>query len=224
MRSRMNFYLLGFLLFCVLPLGLGASLSPETGRMQGRLFDEAGLPMEGPVGLTLSVYEAETGGSALYQESHASVPLAEGSFSVTLGQGVPVTGTHDETLYTGGGQRWIEIAVEGDILTPRQRVHAVPYALAAEVAESARQVINGIQLTDATLKHYVFIADYDYEDEASTILSRDNKLIVWNHPLVVGGFENGSESFSVHNQSLGAGDLFVTGDLYFNNGALISSW
>jgi hypothetical protein len=125
-------------LLAMVPLLLGASLVPNSGRIQGRLFDDQGYPLAGPVEISLAVYGGSEGGAALYQEEHTGVVLSEGSFVVVLGEGTTVVaGTHDPSLYAGASERWIEVSVDDEVLTPRQRIHAVPYAMVAEQAATA---------------------------------------------------------------------------------------
>ena len=110
-----------------------AQVPPET-TYTGRLVDGGGTPLAGPVNLTLRVYDADTGGTQLYSEDHVGVALdATGGFSVQLGMGTSASGTFDESLFPSG-ERWLEVVVGSDVLTPRQIVGAVPWAFVAQQA------------------------------------------------------------------------------------------
>ena len=81
-----------------LALGLLGLLVPSAGAAvphdstySGRFTDAVGAALAGPVNLELRIFGAQAGGSALYAESHAGVPLDdEGAFSVQLGGGTNI--------------------------------------------------------------------------------------------------------------------------------------
>ncbi len=74
---------------------------PQDTTFTGRLVDDMGDPLAGPVDLELRIFDAETGGTQLYSEEHLSVPLdATGGFSVQLGLGTSPSGTFDADLFS----------------------------------------------------------------------------------------------------------------------------
>lgn len=87
-----------------------------------------GAPANGTYDFTFTLYNAETDGSPL--TSPVAIPgltVSNGSFTVDL----------DFPGQFAGEQRWIEVAVDGQTLSPRQPVGAVPvaqFALNADVA------------------------------------------------------------------------------------------
>src|SRR5262245_63905607 len=94
---------------------------------QGRLSDAMGKPISGDVTLAFSVYEAASGGSALWTEVH-SLKLSDGYFSVQLG-----SKTEFPANLWSGAVRFIGVKVNTDAeMTPREEVASVPYALAAQ--------------------------------------------------------------------------------------------
>ena len=95
---------------------------------QGRLLDASGAPAQGVVDLTFSVFAAATGGNPLWSEPE-HVALTDGFYAVTLGDAAPLTPDVFD-----GTERFLETAVGGTALTPRQRVDSVPYAFAATTA------------------------------------------------------------------------------------------
>ncbi len=105
---------------------------------QGLLLDSAGAPLTGTVTLGFALFEAATGGAALWSESHPGVAVQDGVYQVALGSSAPLP---PEVL--AGGSLWLEVEVEGELLAPRQRLLAVPYALRAAEAENAGNV-NGL--------------------------------------------------------------------------------
>jgi len=107
---------------------------------QGMLTDAVGAPLTGPVDLVLSIYDLPSDGSPLYTETHEGVVIDsfDGSFLVQLGQGTTdpnSTSAFDSSLFKNGPNRYLEVQVglvDGEVLTPRQIIGAVPYALVAE--------------------------------------------------------------------------------------------
>src|SRR5690348_11638689 len=56
---------------------------------QGRVFDQAGSPRNGTVAITFTIYDAASGGHALWSETQ-TLTLDEGYFSAELGAVVPI--------------------------------------------------------------------------------------------------------------------------------------
>ena len=80
--------------------------------------------------MTLRLYNAETAGSVVWQETQTGVPITKGNFSVLLGQVTPLNADWSQPL-------WLSLQVNADAeLAPRQRITSVPLAVRAEVAES----------------------------------------------------------------------------------------
>src|SRR5262245_61175178 len=87
----------------------------------GRLTDAMVKPISGSVALTFAIYDAASGGSALWTEMH-SLQLQDGYFSVQLGSKAAFPpGLWD------GSVRFIGIKVNSDAeMTPREEVASVP--------------------------------------------------------------------------------------------------
>ncbi len=109
-----------------------ADTSFTTINYQGRLADSSGTPIDNPnpgLGMTFALYDVESGGSAVWTETHANVPVSEGLFSVRLGS-ISALDTSHLT-----GDRWLGIQVGTDPeMTPREKLTAVPYAMQAGLA------------------------------------------------------------------------------------------
>ena len=87
---------------------------------QGRLTDPSGTPVTGTQSMLFRIYDSLSGGSELWASSAMNVVVAEGLFSVDL----------DVSQSTFDGQAlWLEITVEGEVLSPRQPLTPAPYAL-----------------------------------------------------------------------------------------------
>lgn len=109
----------------------GATAGPATISYQGDLETEAGEPLQGTVTAELVLYDAAIGGTALWNETHADVAVEAGTFSVQLGSVSPLSAD----LFSGD-DRWLEVVIDGNVLSPRRPFGAVPYALRATVADS----------------------------------------------------------------------------------------
>ncbi len=101
-----------------------AGLSATTINYQGRLADSTGSPItDDNVPVTFTIYDASEGGNALWNESHV-VNIANGLFNVGLGDytsgGIPTN--------IWNGDRYLEITVEDETLTPRELIRSVPVA------------------------------------------------------------------------------------------------
>jgi hypothetical protein len=99
--------------------------SATTVNYQGRLADNGGTPLDGTYGMTFALYDASTGGSLVWgPESHAAVLVSDGLFSVGLGSqtsgGIPTS--------VWNGDRYLEITVGGETLSPRELIRSVPIA------------------------------------------------------------------------------------------------
>ena len=99
--------------------------SATTVNYQGRLADSGGTPINGTRGMAFAIYDAATSGNLIWgPETHAAVPVSNGLFSVGLGSqtsgGIPTT--------VWNGDRYLEITVGGETLTPRELIRSVPIA------------------------------------------------------------------------------------------------
>ena len=118
-------------------LGGAASAAPPTVKLQGSLADLSGqeaTPADGTFGLTVRVYDAMTGGSELASFGPSSVEVRGGLYEIEL----PLTPDVFD-----GSVRYVEVEIDGEVLTPRIRIVSTPYALRASVAETAESVADG---------------------------------------------------------------------------------
>jgi hypothetical protein len=125
------------LLLAALVLGLAvpriAHAAPELINYQSKLMDSAGNPVNGTVSIVFRIYNQQSGGTTLWQETHNSIQVQEGIFSVLLGSVTPFPATLFE-----GDSRWLGIKVESDAeMIPRSRIASVAYAVRAEKAAEA---------------------------------------------------------------------------------------
>ncbi len=129
---------LSFVTLVILMLALAGSASAQTSggtaptvatgsafTYQGRLIKN-GQPISDTCALSLSLWDASSGGSFLNSNTFNTVPISNGLFTVQIDYGA--------TAFAGDA-RWIETAVKctGDAnyitLSPRTRLTAAPYAI-----------------------------------------------------------------------------------------------
>lgn len=121
---------------------------PQDMTFTGRLVTDAGVPVVGPVHLQIRIFDMAAGGSQLFGEDHLAVALdPTGHFSLQIGLGTSPTGPFDATLFDDV-DRWIEVVLEGEVLTPRQIIGSVPWAL---IAQQANELVPDPNAPVATL-------------------------------------------------------------------------
>ncbi|RKZ25192.1 hypothetical protein DRQ26_06285, partial [bacterium] len=103
---------------------------PQQINYQGKLTDATGVALDGTYNLTFRLYNASSGGSVLWSETHSGVTITKGLFDVILGSSTPINLPFD-------AQYWLEIIVEGEIMSPRIPLTSVGYSFRAAIADSA---------------------------------------------------------------------------------------
>ncbi len=139
------------LLALLLP-ALALSQVPSQVSYQGRLLNADGTPSSGTKDLTFTLFDAATAGGSVWTETH-TVALSDGYYAVMLGSKTPLTSAELT------GDRFLELAVAGTALSPRQVVGSVPYSLVCGEARSVTGTVaatslsvNGRTLTDSSGK------------------------------------------------------------------------
>ncbi|MCK5051231.1 MAG: tail fiber domain-containing protein [Candidatus Cloacimonetes bacterium] len=138
----MNKLFITILLFT--SLCLWAQNVPQTIDYQGRLADNSGNYLNSVVTVDFLIYDIETGGTALWSETQ-DVSTANGIFHVLLGSLV----TFPPDLFDGA-DRWLELIVSSETLSPRTVIASIPYAIKAETAYTLQNMGSGSGL-DADL-------------------------------------------------------------------------
>jgi len=128
-----------------------ADAVPHDTAYQGRLTDNLGDPLAGPVDIDFAIYESVVelpGEVALYSEEHTAVELdSDGAFNVLIGTGVVIVGSYDPALFQGTN-RFLQVTIDGEILEPRQPISSVPFALVAEQIDGAPNLVTQVQAID----------------------------------------------------------------------------
>jgi len=123
--------LLALAALMLLPAAGSSAATPQTIKVQGSLTDRASgnpLPAQGTYNMTFALFDAEFGGLPITTIGPLSVDVQQGRFQVDL------------PLSTGQFQlpdRYLQITVGGETLTPRVRLTSAPFALVSDQAATA---------------------------------------------------------------------------------------
>lgn len=152
------FLIFGGNLFCAVPIILD---------YQGRLLDTDGVPLaSGSYDMTFRLYTQESGGTALWTESHTganSVQVTNGFFSVRLGE---ISGL-DPGVFDNS-ELWLETSVTINSVVQtfsRVRLTAVPYAINSarldniQSGQFLRSDVNDIAQGEITFENKITVSD-----------------------------------------------------------------
>ncbi|MEO0049961.1 MAG: hypothetical protein ABIK42_02325, partial [candidate division WOR-3 bacterium] len=101
---------------------------PERINIQGYVTTVAGETLSGNRSMTFKLYDAGSGGNELWSYS-GSVEFRAGLFSIALG----IPATH----FSSGAQRWLEVTIEGQTLSPRVEVTSAAFAYRSIKSDTA---------------------------------------------------------------------------------------
>ena len=104
---------------------------------QGRLTDAGGNPLNGTYDLRFELWDQASGGTQLSQETKSDVGVQNGLFTVDL--------LVQQQHFNGQGL-WLAIGVNNQMLSPRQEILPVPYALSLKPGASV-EAESGLGLT-----------------------------------------------------------------------------
>ena len=112
---------------------------------QGRLTDDGGNPINGTRNITFRLYGAETGGTAIWEETHGGVQVNNGLFNVVLGANTAL----DEANFHQ--PLFLEVEVAGQTLSPRQQLLGAPYAFSLVPGAVVKGSISASETFSSTL-------------------------------------------------------------------------
>ncbi|MBI4061249.1 MAG: hypothetical protein HY403_07445, partial [Elusimicrobia bacterium] len=131
--------------------GLGISIAsaqdvPARTHFQGRLTDSSNNPLSGPNGFVFAIYDDPTAGSLLWTETQPAVSVTNGVFAVQLGAVTPLP----SSLFAGS-TTYLQVTVNGNVMTPRERLVTVPFAHNAQLLSG--RGFSAFVSTDATTQN-----------------------------------------------------------------------
>ncbi len=111
---------------------------PQVINYQGRLTDSTGTPVDTTVDFTFTIYSDSVAGTSLWTETHTSVTVQKGLFSVLLGSMTPLSNTVFD-----GSVRWLGIqAGSSPESTSRLPLVSSTYAYRAGYADTAAYALS----------------------------------------------------------------------------------
>ena len=144
LRSSTAVLLASSLLLALLASIASADI-PARIHYEGRLFDDEGAPLAGPVDITIGLWDAASGGSLLYGETHSAVTLDYGAFSLAIGEGTVTPGDPAFGVGLLNIEVFLEVNVDGDTLSPRQAMHPTAQAQVAASVPSVEADVSTLQ-------------------------------------------------------------------------------
>jgi hypothetical protein len=116
---------------------------------QGRLTDSAGNPISASTAIVFKFFNSSVGGTELYNSnignSQVVVPDENGIFSVVIGKS---HGTEiPSSVFSENAEVWLEITAGGEIMSPRQQIATVAYALNSETLQGLPPSASGLKDT-----------------------------------------------------------------------------
>ncbi|MCD4656946.1 MAG: hypothetical protein K8S87_05320 [Planctomycetes bacterium] len=136
LEKSIRFFVVFVVLCFFASSAMAQASSKNTLTLHGQLFDIAGEPAVGAHSIKVTINNASTGGSALFEEEHDVTVLSEGSYTVIIGDGVmPGTSVNTNGIPASvfASDNWyLGIKVDTDNeMTPRIRITSAPYAISA---------------------------------------------------------------------------------------------
>ena len=107
-----------------------AQAAPQDVLHQGRLLDAAGNPINATVTVDIGLYSSATSQSPVWLDSYTDIPVQDGYYTLRL----PGAALSSDAT-------WLDIAVDGQRLPPRQELGSVPVANAVNGPVNATSVV-----------------------------------------------------------------------------------
>ena len=165
----------GFLFFSLTIL----AQVPQLLNYQGRLTDDAGIPITTATTVRFSLYQggdAATPGSGtlVYEEDASVTPDDNGVFSHLIGSGTVIYGALDATVFQTASPVFLEIAVDpagaNETLLPRKQIVTVGYSFKSELADDA-DTVDGEHAAAFSPVVHNHDPDYVNEGQADSVTS-----------------------------------------------------
>lgn len=128
---------------------------PKLINYQGFL-EQSGSAANGDFTVILRLYNMQSGGTALFADSN-TVTVTDGLYSTLIGDD-PVFGTMVDALTNSSV--WVEIEVDGTVLTPRERLVSSAYAIRAAPQVSFRASTSGGAVPESTVTNVNFSTEH----------------------------------------------------------------
>ncbi|MDI6798648.1 MAG: hypothetical protein QMD12_01460, partial [Candidatus Aenigmarchaeota archaeon] len=127
-----NFKYLLIVIILLLSLNIAEAQVPRLISVQGRLLDSSDQPITTTVSIVFRIFDDYTIGAPdneLWSETRSITPDSYGVFNVILGGVSPLNINFNIPTY-------LQVEVEGEVLSPRYNITALPYGFRGVVAEN----------------------------------------------------------------------------------------
>ena len=104
MKTLLQYFI--FAAVCIIATNARAA-PPQTINYQGYLTNPGSTPTNGAVVMTFRLYNAASGGAAIYTETQLSVTVANGNFNAVIGATTPIALPFDVPY-------WLSVSVNAD--------------------------------------------------------------------------------------------------------------
>jgi hypothetical protein len=179
-----------------------ANAIPASLNYQGFIRDSFGDPVTGLYTITARIYDVFDGGSALYTTEVPDVAVMDGLFNIVLGDDPPLT---DDVF--ADVPRFIGISLDGGVeLAPRQRLHAVPWAM------TSKTLVSNAVVSDLTVSNDLTVSD-DLTVAGDLTVSGTLSLNV-RPPFLFRKYDLGQDSFIGYKQANVGADTGVNVNEY----------
>ena len=178
---------------------------PSKINYQGIITDIDGSPIVSTANtITALLYATELGGAALYTQSFVGVNSDNnGMYSIQVGDGSL------QSFLENNNELWLELIINEQTLSPRQKIHSVPYALVAKAAES---IVPG---SDADSDISTNASDIQAQDvristlESGSTMWTNNASNIQAHNVRINMLESGSTVWSSNASDIQAQDVRI---------------
>lgn len=134
-----------------------SSIPPQI-NYQGYLTYENGNAVDTSLTIICRIYNTDSLGSNLWDETHNNVEVKKGIFNIILGNTNPIP----DSIFAST-ERWLEIEIGSEKLTPRTKLTSIGYSFTAEKANTADYATNTVYADTAD---YAFSTLINYVDSA----------------------------------------------------------
>ena len=131
--------IVGLLMLSALALFLPAAAQtiPQSIKIQGYLSDQSGgpaVPANGSYTMGFAIFDALTDGTSLATAGPMAVTVTNGVYEASISASASVF---------SGSPRYLEITVNGEVLSPRLQFDSTPFAFRSEISVTAESVAPG---------------------------------------------------------------------------------
>lgn len=153
------------LLIFVFPLNAFAVDIPSAIPYQGHLTDAGGIDLTSDLPVEIRLYDSliaglgqgVTNSHVIYAERHGTVHIENGNFRLKIGDGTPLDARWTELPVDTLASKenvYLELWVDGERLSPRQKMGSVPAVVKAEYAKYADSLSTLPAITEGILPVY----------------------------------------------------------------------